>query len=354
MPEGTPVAVFFLIGILIVATGPFPSVTKAALLLAAIFLINLDDQVLFWFGMRPEGHLHAAWFVSLLLLESARLATWSRWRLFAGAFGLSWASCVHYYALPAMGGLLVYLVWAMRSLPRKEVLGRVQAMIAGALLFVAPFVFLYLIPNWSLIASSIVGHQSSGGTALSMQTHFEMYRYWAGDQLLPALVRWACAARVPVMVWSSAILIAVPATRGIGLAALPLQLGIFFFASHKQNHYLVHELAMFSVAAAVGLGELIALAGRVRMAGVRLRAAVAPALTAICCLYLLKDPVNFHRIYFSDSSEEIVGRFRLGELAKRVIEGEFEDAVGAKAIGFSHGEFGFVIQSFNDPAGKQF
>ena len=55
-----------------------------------------------------------------------------------------------------------------------------------------------------------------------------------------------------------------------------------------------------------------------------------------------------------DSSEEIVGRFRLGELARRVIEGEFEDAVGAKAIGFSHGEFGFVIQSFNDPAGKQF
>jgi hypothetical protein len=55
-----------------------------------------------------------------------------------------------------------------------------------------------------------------------------------------------------------------------------------------------------------------------------------------------------------DSSEEIVGRFRLGELAKRVIEGEFEDVVGAKAIGFSHGEFGFVIQSFNDTAGKQF
>jgi hypothetical protein len=28
-----------------------------------------------------------------------------------------------------------------------------------------------------------------------------------------------------------------------------------------------------------------------------------------------------------------------------VIEGEFEDAEGAEAVGFSHGDFGFVIQA---------
>ena len=37
-----------------------------------------------------------------------------------------------------------------------------------------------------------------------------------------------------------------------------------------------------------------------------------------------------------------------------MIEGEFEDAVGAKTVGFSHGDFGLVVQAFDDAAGEQF
>jgi hypothetical protein len=37
-----------------------------------------------------------------------------------------------------------------------------------------------------------------------------------------------------------------------------------------------------------------------------------------------------------------------------VIEAEFEDAIGAKIVGFSHGDFGLVVQTFDDAAGKQF
>jgi hypothetical protein len=55
-----------------------------------------------------------------------------------------------------------------------------------------------------------------------------------------------------------------------------------------------------------------------------------------------------------DSSEEIVGGFRFRQLAKRVIEGEFEASEGAKAVGFSHGDFGLVVQALDDAAGKQF
>ena len=50
-------------------------------------------------------------------------------------------------------------------------------------------------------------------------------------------------------------------------------------------------------------------------------------------------------------SEEIVGRFRLGQFSKRVIEGEFEDSARSEAVGFSHGDFGFVIQALNGAAG---
>jgi hypothetical protein len=37
-----------------------------------------------------------------------------------------------------------------------------------------------------------------------------------------------------------------------------------------------------------------------------------------------------------------------------VIEGEFEDAVGTKPVGFSHGDFGFVIQALDDTTRDQF
>jgi hypothetical protein len=36
-----------------------------------------------------------------------------------------------------------------------------------------------------------------------------------------------------------------------------------------------------------------------------------------------------------------------------VIDGEFQDAVGAKAIGVSHGDVGFVIQALHDITRKQ-
>jgi hypothetical protein len=57
-------------------------------------------------------------------------------------------------------------------------------------------------------------------------------------------------------------------------------------------------------------------------------------------------------VFFSfDSLEEIVGWFRLGKLAKSVIEGEFQNPVGAESVGFSHSDFGFVVEPFHRAAG---
>lgn len=36
-----------------------------------------------------------------------------------------------------------------------------------------------------------------------------------------------------------------------------------------------------------------------------------------------------------------------------MVEGEFDDTVGAEAVGCSHGESGFVVQTLDDAAGKQ-
>ena len=37
-----------------------------------------------------------------------------------------------------------------------------------------------------------------------------------------------------------------------------------------------------------------------------------------------------------------------------MIEREFEAAEGAKTVGFSHSDFGLVVQAFHNAAGKQF
>jgi hypothetical protein len=36
-----------------------------------------------------------------------------------------------------------------------------------------------------------------------------------------------------------------------------------------------------------------------------------------------------------------------------VIKGEFEDTEGPETVGFSHGDFGFIIEALNDAAGKE-
>ena len=52
------------------------------------------------------------------------------------------------------------------------------------------------------------------------------------------------------------------------------------------------------------------------------------------------------------SSEEFVGGYGLRQFAKRVIEGQFEDAIGSEAIRFSHSDFGLIVETLDDPAGK--
>ena len=55
---------------------------------------------------------------------------------------------------------------------------------------------------------------------------------------------------------------------------------------------------------------------------------------------------------FLASSKESVGDIRFGQFAKCMIQGDFGDVEGAEPIGFSHGEFGFVVQPLDHTAGE--
>ena len=59
-------------------------------------------------------------------------------------------------------------------------------------------------------------------------------------------------------------------------------------------------------------------------------------------------------IYKTGWSVKSVGEWRLGELAKCMIERDFRGSEGSEAVRFSHGDFGFVVQSLDDAAGELF
>ena len=54
-----------------------------------------------------------------------------------------------------------------------------------------------------------------------------------------------------------------------------------------------------------------------------------------------------------DSLEKLVAGLGFGQLSKRVIKGEFKATERAKTVGFSHSDFGLVVQALDDAAGEQ-
>ena len=289
--EGTPTVFFLLIAIWTIVRGGFPPLVKLALLFGVGLLMSKGELFASFFGSRPEGTLHCAWFAALLLLESGRLSKWNRASLFSGAFLLTWASSLHYYATPAVAGIAVYLVWAVASLGWKEARPKVLALMGGALLFGLPYLALYVVPNWSRIATVIQYHQAGADlspVSLSpIRQHLDWYRQWSGSSWVPAVLRQALGLGIPLMCFSTVLLASVRSTRGIAFASLPLQLGIFFFASHKPGIYLVHEIALFATALAVGTLALVDwLLGRLQLPSWS-RAAALPLAAAPLCLYLV-------------------------------------------------------------------
>jgi hypothetical protein len=128
--------------------------------------------------------------------------------------------------------------------------------------------------------------QGSGGPS-PIHQHLDFYRQWAGYSGFPEILRTALRLGVPLMILSSAMLAAVRSTRGLALASLPLQLGIFLFAAHKQPSYLIHELAFFVAALAVGVLVLVDwLAERPQLPAWS-RGIAMPLAAVLSCVYLV-------------------------------------------------------------------
>ncbi len=72
--------------------------------------------------------------------------------------------------------------------------------------------------------------------------------------------------------------------------------------------------------------------------------AVLPAFSAL----FMESMATFMKNYAS--SVESVGEFWLGKLSEHMIQGEFSHSERAKPVGFSHGDFGFVVEPLDNAA----
>jgi hypothetical protein len=250
--QATPALLMLLLGVLLVVGGPFPAPVKMGLLLGLVAPIAANTTLhIELFGMRPENHLNAAWLAGLIALESARLENWSLKKLALGAFLLTYASGLHYYAAEAFLGVGVYLVWALVQLGWLRARKPLMAILAGGLLFGVPYLLLFFIPQWRGIGQqlSLVPHESM---APVLQDHLTQYRVWSGRSLSGPWLGIPFSRGIPLILLSTPILLALRSTRGLALAALPLQLFVLLFAAHKHAYYFVHEISIYGVAAVAG------------------------------------------------------------------------------------------------------
>jgi hypothetical protein len=287
--EATPTVLLLLLTIVCIVRGAFPDAVKLGLLFSVAYLMAVANA-LPWtelFGTRPEGEVHAAWLCGLVLLESGRLANWNWRSLAAGAFLLTWASGTHYYAAFAFAGVAVYAVWAVRSLGWKKAKPQLAALCLGGCLFGIPYAVLYLLPYWKDIQGAIGYTEGQAGVGAAIRRHAEMYRTWAAPphRLALALIQIPMAWPVPLLVYTTAILAAVRWTRGLALAALPLQLFLYLFAWHKMHQYLVHEAALF--AGAVAIGALVLLDWASKRLPATVQRGVLPVAAALLGVYLI-------------------------------------------------------------------
>jgi hypothetical protein len=209
--------------------------------------------------MRPEMELTVAWLGGLVTLECGRRAGWHRGVVCCGAFLLSYAAGLHYFALPALVGLCVFAVAALIELERRESLLAIAAMVGGSLLFVGPYLALFVLPEFRGIMDVVNGldayTRSLTPSASWLQplwvhrlVYADMYRSAVGGSIYTAPVTLAVRLGVPAVILSTPILIYFRETRTIALAALPFQLALVLAFKHTLPGYVRGELTMLYVA----------------------------------------------------------------------------------------------------------
>ena len=250
--QATPALLMLFLCIWLIVRGPFTGAVKIGFLYGLWMSVAVFGRTgVEMFGMRPENHLGAAWLSGLLALESARLTNWNLKLLFLGSFLLTYSSGVHYYAALGTLGVGVYAAWAVKSLGLRAARRPLIAIALGGLLSGVPYLLLFYFPNQAGILK-IVHDTQAGGIAASIRVHRAQYQTFLQQPVGGFWLKLPLITRIPMVLFATPILFAMRSTRGIALAALPLQIFLLAFAGHKHAYYYIHEVAIYGTAVAAG------------------------------------------------------------------------------------------------------
>jgi hypothetical protein len=213
--------------------------------------------------IRPDVEVAMVWFAGLVALESGRVANWDVKRLALGSALLTYASGIHYFAAIAFSGALVYVAWSLLVL-RRAAWPRIASIVAGGSLVGVPYIAFFVIPQWDgirLMASSV---QGTGTVADAITRHYAEYQamrtilseFGPALPLASALILPTLSVGVPLFCVSTLLLLLLPNTRGLALAALPLQLFVFAYSQGKSGGYYLPELIIYFAATSTALATL--------------------------------------------------------------------------------------------------
>jgi dolichol-phosphate mannosyltransferase len=333
--EGLGVCLLGIVGAWVIALARFSLPTKLGLLLGLVsgplFLYGLPHPT---YGLRPDTQLALALFLGLVLLEDARLRGWDSRRLLWGSLVLTYGSGIHYFAWPALFGLVVYALWARASLPPSRRRAATGAVAAGAALVGVPYLALFVLPNLGSIVRITAEIQTRGSWLAPITRHYEEYAAWVWyglrqtNSTLHLAVLPVLYSRVPVFLVGAALLFLRRETRGIAAASLPLCLFVFACSQGKSRGYLMPEVMIFFSAVGVWVGE-----GAAWLAGRAVRSAAQPAAALVVGLLMLSSvlwgntPVHAMRLSLGPHRYEM----DLARAASKRIVGE--NALVAARIG---------------------
>jgi hypothetical protein len=232
----------------------------------SLALLTTPDEV---FSARPEYDVAATWLAGLVALETARQAAWDVRRLFAGAFLITVASGMQWFAIGGFVGTAVYAIVALRELGWRAARSRLLAIALGGGLFGVPYIVFFVIPNWDVIHTVMnIGWNCStcapdagiwSSNAAVYRHFFDVFHSAAtqGTMLFTAgPLALVLASGLPAFVVGLALLLLVRGARAFALAATALPLWAYLAANHK-DYYYSPEFLMTSIAVGVLLMSIV-------------------------------------------------------------------------------------------------
>ena len=203
-------------------------------------------------SIRPDATLSLIWLSGLVCLEDGRLSGWKKRKLFWGGFLLCYASGLHYFAVVAVLGVLVYMQQAWRELGFKQAKPAIISMAAGACLFGIPYLVFFIIPNFPRIMDYIGYNQGEGGITEALARHKLIAGYIHNMlnvdnfTLLPILLK-PTNHQIPLILIALPALLLIKPTRLFALTASPLPLFILLYSRNKSQGYFIPEFMLYEI-----------------------------------------------------------------------------------------------------------